>query len=143
MDLIKEFERGLNDPQFVKVVFKSKTKIIYKGFSITKHEDGIYILSDCRKSTFYSDINPNDLQIIESNGFKKGCDIIQMNGDELRVTKIKRNIAKIHNQKSTLAKSNPSSPTLKTLENNMAKLVDELFFYKSRLKQLKDKLNYE
>lgn len=143
MDLIKEFERGLNDPDFVKVDFKDKVRLIYKGFSITRYNDGILFLTDCRHSTFYNDIKPQELKIFEENGFKKACEIIQMQSDELKVSKIKRNIARLHNQKAGLQKANPSNPKIKSIDNSMAKLVDSLFFYNSRLQQLKNKLNHE
>lgn len=63
------------DPRVYRYNKTEEEFAFYKGFKITK-VGRRYILEDIRFKDFYTPVKPKDKEILEREGFIKGCDLI-------------------------------------------------------------------
>jgi hypothetical protein len=140
--LDKWFKEGFGYDAVVKLSYSDGTSLIYKGFRLFKKLDDTYTIQDVRGSEFYSPVKKEDLALLESLGFIKGCDIIMLNRDKLRVETYTRKIEKLSRLKREHTK-NKDVKKVKICNKNMNDYIDLLFFYKTRLTQLKNKYHEE
>jgi ribosomal protein S8 len=120
--------------------------IIYKGFKITKDEEGFNII-DTRFHDFYSKVKKSDLDLLESQGFIKGCDIIMYNRDIRRANRHRHILEELTLEKESIVKSKGKVSTRKyrmgmdRVSKEIRHHLDKLFLYNTRKKQIEIKYN--
>lgn len=117
--------------------------VIYKGFKVTKFDNGSYKLEDTRRSDFYSDLLPQDVEAIIDLGYIKGIDYIYYKNNLRRLKDSERRIENLYNKKIEL-KNNTKidkqayDKNLAIYNKNINENIDLMFLCKSRVGQYKN-----
>lgn len=148
--MIKEkdwFKEAENTGQFI-ITQGVDRWTIYKGFKLTKHPDDKYTLQDVRFNDFYSEVRAKELEIIRSLGFIRGVDEISYTRNKRRVKRYTRKIERLYEDQKIYKHKIRDKERLefyeKKLRNcnkNINRNIDNLFLYKSRVKNHESKYN--
>lgn len=121
--------------------------LIYKGFKIGRpHEIPITYIKDARLSNMYTDVSKTNTNLFKKHGFIKGVDIISHKRDSSRIKYYKRQTEQFYDKKRRAEKElkiNKDVPLntkrVRNLKIRIRESLDLMFFYKSRVKQFKNK----
>lgn len=120
--------------------------IIYKGFKISKKNDGEYILQDVRYEEEYTDVSLEEFALMQKKGFIKAVDEINHSLNLQRIKEYtkkieflyaKRKKAKLEMQKDVRL----NKKRIKLANKNIDILVDQMFLFESRIEQFNIKYN--
>ena len=120
--------------------------IIYKGFKILRDEENTRIM-DVRKTDFYSEVTIEDFNVLCTQGFVKGCDILVYNRDCKRVKYYKGRLAQKYKEREEARKQKGTvdprrlAVRLESLDRMITDGVDKLFFFEVRKTQTENKYN--
>lgn len=121
--------------------------IIYKGFKIIRSPEG-YIILDVRRSDLYDPVREVDLKMFKDHGFVKGADIIMYQRDKIRCKKYKEAIEFLYLLRRQYKEELPGSKRvafvkkkIRNINKNIHDNADSIFFYQTRMKQVKEEYN--
>lgn len=127
--------------------FNNYEYVISKGFKITHYnEDDSYTIQDIRHSDFYNVVSPEDMEVINANGFLEGTNILTYNRNTERVDRYLRLIEALYGKRAEYKKSLYKNKAFYTKRiNNCNKNIhdyhDLMQFYRSKVEQFEYTIN--
>lgn len=112
--------------------------VIFKGFKITKFDEGGYSIQNVMKSDMYPDATQKEISVFIEHGFVKGATLLQNERDKKRVIKYTKKLESLYTRRAKVKKESPSKKRdkkIRLINNSIKNNLDLVFFYKTRVNQ--------
>lgn len=116
--------------------------VFYKGFKLTKDDNGGIEIEDVRYSEYYTDLKSKDVALIKRLGFIKAADLISNDRNRAKVNEYKEALEELEEEKK-LIKSKEMNKADKKRLNIVYRKIDEfksdLYLHQLRVDNYKNK----